>query len=132
MRIVSLAGILASSIFIAEPTSAADTQAEKKMVPQAEPVLAWCQGSKSGDQAVLKTVFSEKVMKQHERTGWDEVARRYKAIFADLFGEYRLKDFSFEFTGDEEKGRVKIIHPRKTVQGVAVIKEGGKWKVNEH
>jgi hypothetical protein len=132
MRSALLASVLVSSVFVVGSACGADTPAKKSVVPQAEPVLAWCQGSKTGDQSVLKTAFSEKVMKEHDRTGWEEVARRYKAIFSNLFGDYQLDEFSFEFTGDEEKGRIKIIHPRKTLQGIAVIKENGKWKVNEH
>jgi hypothetical protein len=132
MRVVLPASVLVLSVFIVGSACGADAPAEKSIIPQAEPVLAWIKGSKTGDQAVLKTAFSAKVLKEHDGTGWEEVARRYKAIYANLYGDYQLDEFSFEFTGDEEKGRIKIIHPRKTLQGIAVIKEGGKWKVNEH
>jgi len=102
-----------------------------EVIPQAQPVLNWLQAVKDGDEKQLKTVFSESLRKGFEEEGWNKVLKGYQEVFKSQFGDYRLEDFTFEYRGGEDKGKLTIFHKSKKLPGLRVIKEQTDWKVNE-
>jgi hypothetical protein len=102
-----------------------------KLAPQIKPVSAWLQAVKTGDKAQLKTVFSQRMQISHAEMGWDKVMKAYQDVFKEEFGDYKLEDFTFEFEGNEQTGKVSIVRKGKKLPGLRVIKEGANWKVNE-
>ena len=102
-----------------------------EIVPQARPVFTWLKAVKSGDQELLKAVFSRRMRTRLEKRGWGKVLKQYEKVFRESFGDYALGDFSFEFTGGEKKGQVAVVQNGKKFPGLQVIKEDADWKVNE-
>jgi hypothetical protein len=102
-----------------------------KIAPQTKPVSAWLQAVRTGDKAQLKTVFSQRMQIRHAEMGWDKVMKAYQNVFKEEFGDYKLENFTFEFEGNEQTGKVSIVRKGKKLPGLRVIKEGSDWKVNE-
>ena len=90
--------------------------------PHARPVAVWLTAVKDGDQDQLKTVFSERMRRQFDSEGWDNVMRTYQEVFNRAFGTYRPEDFSFQFKGDDNRGIVSIAYKGRTLSGLQVIK----------
>jgi hypothetical protein len=131
---VSLAFILAlltANVLFRPDTSAAAQAKAQEIVPQARPVLTWLSAVKSGDVDQLKAVFSEPMRQRFEQEGWATVLMTYQDGFKVAFGDYRLEDFAFEFTGGEDSGYVTVVHQGTKVPGLRVVKEKNEWKVNE-
>ncbi|HEX6728988.1 MAG TPA: hypothetical protein VF074_03210 [Pyrinomonadaceae bacterium] len=103
----------------------------KSHIPQAQPVVSWLMAVREGAEKKLKTTFSERMRKRFDETGWDEVLKTYQQAFEKEFGDYRLEDFAFEYSGGELEGKVSILYKGKKVPGVRVIKEQGEWRVDE-
>ena len=101
------------------------------VLPPVRPVAVWLAAVKDADQEQLKTAFSEAMRRQFDRDGWDTAMRTYQEIFKKEFGDYRLEDFSFEFTGDENRGTVSIAYKGRTLPALRVINEKNEWKIDE-
>ena len=100
-------------------------------IPQARPVLVWLTAVTNGDQDQLKTVFSESMRQQFDQEGWAKVLATYQDGFRNAFGEYKLEDFRFEYTGGEDAGYVTVTHRGKTMPALRVVRERTDWKVGE-
>ena len=83
------------------------------------------------DRERLKTVFSREMRKSLEKEGWDNVLKNYQTGFEKEFGDYKLEDFIFEYSGSEQEGKVLIGYKEKKLPGLQVIKESTGWKLNE-
>ena len=79
----------------------------------------------------MKTVHSERIKKSLEKKGWANVMKQYQDAFKEQFGEYKLKEFTFEYEGSEMKGRVAIARNGNALGKLHVIYENGVWKMNE-
>ena len=79
----------------------------------------------------MKTVHSERIKESLEKNGWPHVMKQYQDAFKEQFGDYRLKEFTFEYEGSEMKGRVAIAHNGNATGKGHVIYENGVWKMNE-
>jgi len=131
---VRFAIILLALLLTAGSTWAASFQAQDQApasVPQARPISVWLTAVKNGDQDQLKTVFSESMRRQFDQEGWANVLMRYQDVFRRVFGDYKLEDFAFAFTGGEDTGQVAITFKGQTVPGLRVVRETTDWKVNE-
>ncbi len=101
--------------------------------PQALPVRTWLVAAKNRDTELLKTVFSERMRAKFDRGGWEEPLDSYHKVFKSDFGDYQPADFTFEFRGTGQEGKVLLVHKGKMVGGgLRVIKEGRDWKVDEN
>lgn len=103
----------------------------KELIPPARPVFRLLKAVKDGDQKLLKTVFSEEIRKSFDEEGWDKALKTYQKVFQKEFGDYRLEDFAFDYTGGERKGKVFVEHKGKKLPGLRVVQEPTGWKVNE-
>ena len=100
-------------------------------IPQARPFLLLLEAVKMRDEHKLKTVHSERIKEGLEKKGWANVMKQYQDAFKEQFGEYKLKEFTFEYEGNEMKGRVAIAHNGNALGKLHVIYENGVWKMNE-
>lgn len=100
-------------------------------VPQARPVSIWFSAVKNGNQDQLKTAFSESMRRQFDQEGWAKVLMTYQDLFRSAFGDYTLEDFSFAFTGGEDRGHVLVTFKGMAMPGLQVVREETGWKVNE-
>jgi hypothetical protein len=100
-------------------------------IPQARPFLLLLEAVKMRDEHKLKTVHSERIKEGLEKKGWASVMKQYQDAFKEQFGEYKLKEFTFEYEGNEMKGRVAIAHNGNALGKLPVIYENGVWKMNE-
>src|SRR5262245_34562888 len=73
-----------------------------QLSPQAQPVYRWFQAVKTRDVESLKSAFSERMRKSHEKFGWDKVMQIYQEVFQKDFGDYKLDDLSFSFEGKDD------------------------------
>ena len=69
--------------------------------------------------------------RQLDRAGWDVVMKTYRESFEKQFGDYRLEDFSFGFTGDANRGIVSIVHKGTALPGLRVVSEQNRWALDE-
>jgi len=126
---ITLALLLAGAV--TWPALSAAQDQTPASLPQARPVSIWLSAVKNGDQDQLKTVFSESMRRQFDQEGWARVLMQYQISFRSVFGDYTLEDFSFAFTGGEDRGSVLITFKGKQLPALSVIRENTDWKVNE-
>ncbi len=101
-------------------------------VPQAQPIQDLLVAVKTGDQALLKSVFSEQLQARIGHAGWKKPLAEYTRGFEADFGDFEIADFSYRFEGDAEAGMVFItVAGKPTPGGLLVIREGDAWKMNE-
>lgn len=131
MRLSVFLVFITFNLFAGIDCSQAQPDNAQSHIPQAEPVISWLMAAKEGDEKRLKTVFSERMRKKFDEEGWDKVLKTYQQVFEKEFGDYRLEDFAFEYSGGENEGRVSIVYREEKLPGVQVIKEKGNWKVDE-
>ena len=127
---VLLLSLILNFLFVAAPPQAKPNR-EMEVFPPASPVFGLLQAVKDGDLERLKTVFSKDLRKSLEKEGWDKVLKTYQKVFEKEFGDYKLEDFTFEYIGGGEEGKVFVEHKSKKLPGLRVIKEQTDWKVNE-
>lgn len=104
---------------------------EVKTPPEASPVIAVLKAAKDSDVAGFKNAYSKRIREDKSQGDWDKNLKEAQANIKKQFGDYELKDFSFTFAGDKEKGKVSLSHKGKEAFPLSVIKEGDKWKVDE-
>jgi hypothetical protein len=102
-----------------------------ELAPQVRPVFTWLTAVKAGDQELFKTAVSERLQAQFEKSGWDQVVGKYQESFTQVFGDYKVGDFTLGFEGGADEGTVSVKHPKMEPPGLRVIKENGAWKIDE-
>jgi hypothetical protein len=86
---------------------------------------------KDKDPKRLQDAFSKRLRAELEKLGWDKVLQEYTEAFREVFGDYVIEDFAFEFSGDQEKGEVTVTFKGKKFPKHRVVHENGEWKMNE-
>lgn len=131
MRWLTCFVLLATSLAVAAEKPKPNP--ESQIIEQGQPVYRWFKAVQTGDQELLKSVFSERIRKSHETTGWDKMMKTYQDVFKKDFGDYKLADLRFTFSGkaDATTGTISIRVNGKDHDGLRMIKENGEWKVNE-
>lgn len=131
MRRLRFIILLATSLLVEACQNKDAPDKSKEIAPQAKPVFTLLKAVKSGDQELLRTAFSVRMQTGLDDNGWDELLKTYQESFKKEFGEYKLDEFTFEFTGTETEGQVSVVHKGKDLPGLYVIKEKASWKLNE-
>jgi hypothetical protein len=104
---------------------------EDKTPPEAAPLIAVLEAAKASDAAAFKKAYSKRLREDKVQGDWEKNVKEAQANMKKLFGDYQLKDFSFTFAGDKEKGKVTLSHKGKEAFALNVIKEGDEWKLDE-
>jgi len=104
---------------------------EDKTPAEASPLIALLKAAKASDINSFKDAYSKRIREDKGQGDWDKNLKEAQGSLKKMFGDYDLKDFSFTFTGDKEKGKVALSHKGKESITLKVIKEGGEWKLDE-
>jgi hypothetical protein len=104
---------------------------EVKAPPEAAPVIAVLKAAKDSDVAGFKNAYSKDIREARGQGDWKKNLEEAQVNMNKLFGNYQLRDFSFTFAGDSEKGKVTLFHKGREAFPLNVIKEGNTWKVDE-
>lgn len=104
---------------------------QDKPPPPAAPVIGMLKAVKANDVSGFKNAYSKRIREDKEQGNWDKNLKEAQAGLKKLYGEYDLKEFTFTFTGDKEKGGVSITHKGKKSIDLGVIKEGKDWKIDQ-
>lgn len=106
----------------------------EQIEPQARPVALLLIAVQDSDLDLFKSAFSSRMQKSIASEGageWRVGMREYKKLFAKEFGDYRIDDFEFSFSGDARKGRANVSLRGRELPGLAVVCEGSEWKLDE-
>ena len=98
---------------------------------EAAPVIAVLKAAQDSDVTAFRDAYSKRIREGKEQADWENNLKEAQANMKKVFGDYQLKDFSFTFAGDKEKGKVTLSHKGKEAFPLNVIKEDDKWKVDE-
>jgi hypothetical protein len=104
---------------------------EVKTPREAAPVIAMLKAAKDSDVAGFKNAYSKEIREDKGQGDWKKNLKEAQVNMNRLFGDYQLRDFSFTFAGDSEKGKVTLSHKGREAFPLNVIKEGDTWKVDE-
>jgi hypothetical protein len=97
---------LLAVVALATPARAQETRA-----PQAAPIVAVLEAAKVAD--------------------WPKNLEQARTNLTRMFGDYRLADFAFSFTGGTASGRVTLSYKGQPQFDLAVIEENGRWTLDE-
>ena len=64
------------------------------------------------------------------RETWESNLKEAQGNLKRRYGDYKLEEFAFTFTGDEERGNISISHKGNKPIALAVVKEDGQWKID--
>jgi len=133
---VAICILLVTAIGLMMVRSLIPSRTNQTVIPQAKPVIAWLESSKTSDLDLFKTVWSSRMIEirippENNDERWKELLEGYKQSWSEEFGEYVISDFVFTYEGDDSEGEVVIEFKGKKYGGLSVIKEDDEWKVNE-
>lgn len=133
MRWLTCFALLATSLAVAAEKPKPEPNPEAQIIEQGQPVYRWFKAVQTGDQELLKSVFSQRIRKAHDATGWDKMMKTYQEVFKKDFGDYKLADLRFTYSGKAGaiNGTVSVRVNGKDHHGLRVINEKGDWKVDE-
>jgi hypothetical protein len=99
--------------------------------PQARPVAMLMVAVREQDARLFQSAFSSRMQAHIAKHGWQKSLRGYAEVFRAEFGEYRPEDFTYAFSGDDAAGVVAVTFKGRKLSGMRVVKEEGRWKVDE-
>jgi hypothetical protein len=123
---IVMSGVL--GILLAGVARGAD---DDKTPPQAAPMIALLKAAKATDATSFKNAYCKRIRDDKDQGDWDKNFKEAQGNLKKYFGDYDLKDFTFKFTGDKEKGKLSVSHKGKEAVLLGVIKEGDEWKLDE-
>jgi hypothetical protein len=106
------------------------TFAQKNIPIQAEPLLDVLVSVKENNIQRFKGAFSNEIAR--EKKDWNSDLQEGKKNLIARFGDYKLQDFEFMFSGDHQEGKVVLYFQNEPQFSLAVVKEPQGWKLNEH
>jgi hypothetical protein len=114
------------SMALGSPVGAQDTRAS-----EAAPLLTVLEAAKVSDLAAFKSAYSRRIRDDQGQGDWPNNLEEARTNLTRMFGDYRLDEFGFSFAGDTERGRVTLSHRGTPQFDLAVVKEDGRWKLDE-
>ena len=121
-----LFAILVVSVALSSPVGAQDTRA-----PEAAPIITVLEAAKVSDVAAFQNAYSRRILDDQDQADWPKNLDEARTNLTRMFGDYRLADFGFSFAGGTESGRVTLSHKGQRQFDLAVVKEDGRWKLDE-
>ena len=95
------------------------------------PLVAILKAAKKSDAAAFRDAYSTRIHLEDQQTDWERNLREAQATLKQKFGDYRITDFAFSFEGDATTGKLEVSFKGKAQFAIAVVKEGGAWKLDE-
>ena len=94
-------------------------------------MLAVLEAAKAGDLSTFKNAYSSRIRDDAAQGDWSKNLAEARANLTRMFGDYRLDDFGFAFTGGGERGRLTLSYKGQPQFDLAVVREDGAWKLDE-
>jgi hypothetical protein len=121
-----LFAIVVVSVALCSSAGAQDARA-----PEAAPLITILEAAKASDLAAFKSAYSRRIRDDQDQADWPKNLDEARTNLTRMFGDYRLADFGFAFAGGSERGRVALSHQGTPQFDLAVVKEDGRWKLDE-
>jgi len=121
-----LFAIVVVSVALCSSVGAQDARA-----PEAAPLITILEAAKVSDLATFKSAYSRRIRDDQAQADWPKNLDEARTNLTRMFGDYRLDDFGFSFAGGAERGRVTLSHRGTPQFDLAVVKEDGRWKIDE-
>ena len=102
-----------------------------KSPPEAAPIIAILAAVNGSDVAEFKNAYARRIRDDKVQGDWGGNLKQAQANMQKLFGNYQLNKFSYTFVGNREIGKVTLTDNGKEAFSLNVIKERGKWKVDQ-
>lgn len=94
-------------------------------------MIAILEAAKHSDTTQFREAYSSRIRQESGQSDWSKNLKEAQATLEEKFGDYRLSDFDFSFAGDDAKGKLEVTFKGKAQFVIAVVKEGGVWKLDE-
>ena len=119
------------AIVVVSVALCASVGAQDARAPEAAPLITILEAAKVSDLATFKSAYSRRIRDDQRQADWPKNLDEARANLTRMFGDYRLDDFGFSFAGGAERGRVTLSHRGTPQFDLAVVKEDGRWKIDE-
>ena len=119
------------AIVVVSVALCASVGAQDARAPEAAPLITILEAAKVSDLATFKSAYSRRIRDDQGQADWPKNLDEARANLTRMFGDYRLDDFGFSFAGGAERGRVTLSHGGTPQFDLAVVKEDGRWKLDE-
>jgi hypothetical protein len=94
-------------------------------------MVAILKAIKSSDATTFRDAYSARIHQEDPKNDWAKKLQEAQATMKEKFGDYQITDFTFSFDGDGAKGKLAVSFKGKAQFAIAVVKEGGAWKLDE-
>jgi len=119
------------AIVVVSVALCASVGAQDARAPEAAPLITILEAAKVSDLASFKSAYSRRIRDDQGQADWPKNLDEARTNLTRMFGDYRLDDFGFSFAGGAERGRVTLSHRGTPQFDLAVVKEDGRWKLDE-
>lgn len=94
-------------------------------------MVAILKAAKSADATMFRDAYSTRIRQEDQQSDWGKNLKEAQVNMKEKFGDYQVTDFTFSFAGDDAKGKLEVTFKGKAQFALAVVKEGGVWKLDE-
>jgi len=94
-------------------------------------MVAILNAAKGADATMFRDAYSARIRQENQQSDWGKNLQEAQATMKEKFGDYQITDFRFAFNGDEARGKLDISFKGKAQFAIAVVNEGGTWKLDE-
>ena len=94
-------------------------------------MVAVIEATKRGDATMFRDAYSARIRREDQGSDWEKHLREAQATLKEKFGDCQITDFTFSFDGDDTNGTLQVSFKGKWEFVLAVVKEGGAWKLDE-
>ena len=119
------------AIVVVSVALCASVGAQDARAPEAAPLITILEAAKVSDLPTFKSAYSRRIRDDQGQADWPKNLDEARTNLTRMFGDYRLDDFGFSFAGGAERGRVTLSHRGTPQFDLAVVKEDGRWKLDE-
>jgi len=104
---------------------------EQEHAPRTDaPLIAMLNAVKASDLNGFRNAYSKRIRSDAKQDDWENNLKEARGNLKRMYGDYKLEEFAFAFTGDEERGKVSMSHKGKKPIVLAIVKEDGQWKID--
>lgn len=103
----------------------------EEITPQQQLGIDLATSIKQGDKEQFKKLFSQNQLRQLIDDGLENNFVTYQQFFFDRYGNYQLSDFSFNFQGASNSGKLYFFFKGKRKGEKDIVWENGRWVFSE-
>jgi uncharacterized protein YlxW (UPF0749 family) len=125
-QIIALTATFLLAAFLLSCTSSDSRRSETSA-----PMIAILEAAKHSDTTQFREAYSSRIRQDPGQQDWSKNLQEAQTTLKEKFGDYQLSDFAFSFEGDDQKGKLGVSFKGKQQFALAIVKEGGAWKLDE-